>query len=161
MIRRCYSRKWQEKYPTYKGYKVCEEWWLFSSFKRWMKGQDWINKQINKDCIYPNSKVYSPENCTFVEVQLNKLLNYRTGVRGVLKQGVSLNPRGGYVAQCNNGKGKVLYIGTFPTEAQAYEAYVTYKHALILQVADEQEDIRVKNGLLLHAQILLDTLEDA
>ena len=29
MLRRCYDPKHQEKYPTYKGCKVCKEWWNF------------------------------------------------------------------------------------------------------------------------------------
>ena len=34
MLERCYSEKFQEKNPTYRGCSVCEEWLTFSNFKR-------------------------------------------------------------------------------------------------------------------------------
>lgn len=160
MVRRCYSLKWQDKYPNYKVFKVCKEWLTFTNFKTWMEQQCWQNSQLSKDVINPNSKVYSPENCVFVEGNVHKLLNYRSSARGTCKQGVATTPKGGYVAKCNNGTGKVVYIGAYPTEALAYEAYVNYKHNLILEVAAAQEDHRVRDGLLLHAKLLLDTLDD-
>lgn len=163
MIERGYSEKWKETHTTYKDVTVCEEWHTFSTFKLWMEKQDWVGKQLDKDIIVPNNKVYSPETCVFVSHRVNTLLLSCGSSRGLYKQGVTylkLSKENNFQARYNSA-GIRKHIGNFPTEDQAYEAYVTYKHALILQVADEQEDIRVKNGLLLHAQILLDTLEDA
>jgi len=40
MLKRGYSPKFQEKYPTYIGTTICSEWYTFSSFKRWMMEQD-------------------------------------------------------------------------------------------------------------------------
>lgn len=159
MIRRCYSSHSLLKHPTYKDCTVCEEWLTFSNFKRWMEKQDWKGKQLDKDIIIPNNKVYSPQTCVFVNHRVNKLLLDSGKSRGVYKQGVYIQ-NGKFIARCNNGTGGSNFLGHFPTEAQAYEAYVTYKHTLILQVANEQEDERVKNGLLLHAQLLLDTLNE-
>mgnify|MGYP000684030248 FL=1 len=162
MLRRGYSRKLKEKYSTYKDVTVCEDWYLFSKFHQWMEKQDWKDKHLDKDIVCPNNKVYSPETCVFVTGDINMLLINRGAARGKYCQGVNYHKGAGkFQATCNQGKGKQKYLGLFPTEALAYEAYVNYKHNLILEVADEQEDIRVKNGLLLHAQILLDTLEDA
>ncbi len=161
ILERGYCLKSKEKQPTYKDVSVCKEWHTFSNFRQWMEKQDWEDKQLDKDIIVPNNKVYSPETCVFVSSQINKLLTNSGARRGSYKQGVHFDKaRSKFLAQCNNGKGKKKNIGRFATESQAYEAYVTYKHALILKVANEQEDIRVKNGLLLHANILLESLND-
>lgn len=159
MIERGYSPRFKEKYPTYKDVTVCEEWHTFSNFRSWMEGQDWVGKQLDKDIIVPNNKVYSPETCAFVSSKVNNLLTDCGKSRGRYKQGVYME-KGKFRACCNNGMVKRKFLGYYPTEQLAYEAYVTYKHALILKVADEQEDIRVKNGLLLHADILLKTLDE-
>ena len=40
MLMRCYSTKFQERRPTYKGCSVSEEWKTFSNFRAWMEKQD-------------------------------------------------------------------------------------------------------------------------
>ncbi len=161
MIERGYPHRFKEKYPTYKDCTVCEEWHTFSNFRAWMEKQDWEGKQLDKDIILPDNKVYSPETCVFVSSNINNLLLDCGKSRGKYKQGVDINKdHGKFRVQCNKGVGNGKHVGYFPTEQQAYEAYVTYKHALILKVSSEQEDERVKNGLLLHADILLETLEE-
>lgn len=162
MLGRGYSEKYKEDHPSYKEVTVYPEWHLFSNFKKWMEQQDWRGKHLDKDIVCPNSKVYSPETCVFITGDVNMLLTDRGAARGQHKQGVCYyKQKGAFVAKCGmQNKGKQKYIGAFPTEALAYEAYVNYKHNLILEVAAEQEDHRVRDGLLLHAQILLDTLDD-
>ena len=49
MLTRCYSEKYQERHPTYKDCTVCEEWTTFSNFKKWMQGQDYQGKHLDKD----------------------------------------------------------------------------------------------------------------
>ena len=162
MVERGYSEKYKETRTTYKDVTICEEWHTFSNFRSWMEKQDWEGKQLDKDIILPNNKVYSPQTCVFVSSQVNTLLSDNGKSRGKYKQGVSFRKATGkFQAQCKNGAGKQKKLGYFPTEDLAYEAYVHYKYNLILKVAAEQEDIRVKNGLLLHAQLLLDTLDEA
>ena len=39
MLRRCYSKKSLESYPTYIGTNVCNEWLSATAFKKWMEQQ--------------------------------------------------------------------------------------------------------------------------
>lgn len=161
MLKRCYSIRYLEKYPTYKNCEVCKEWHTFSNFRQWMETQDWNGKQLDKDIILPNNKLYSPDTCVFVSSQVNSLLLDCGKSKGKCKQGVCFYKNSGkFLAHCRDSVGKKRHLGTFPTEQLAYEAYVTYKHALILKVSNEQEDERVKKGLILHANILLESLNE-
>ena len=159
MLQRCYDSNYHKTRPTYKEVAVCEDWHLFSKFRQWMVKQDWRGKHLDKDIVCPN-KVYSPETCVFITKEVNMLLLDSGATRGKYQQGVAYRKDcRKFQANCRS-VGKSKNLGLFPTEALAYEAYVNYKHNLILEVAAEQEDHRVRDGLLLHAQILLDTLED-
>ena len=60
MLKRCYSKKYLESYPTYFGTSVCSEWLSATAFKKWMEKQDWHGKCLDKDIIVPGNKLYSP-----------------------------------------------------------------------------------------------------
>ena len=66
MLKRCYDKSTQQKQKSYMTITVCEEWHTFSTFRLWMKTQDWKNKQIDKDLIVLSSKFYSPLTCCFI-----------------------------------------------------------------------------------------------
>lgn len=82
MIKRCYSEKYQEKNPTYKGCAVCEEWLYFSNFKRWVEEQDWKGKHLDKDFLVEGNKVYGPDTCVFMDGSLNTFTTLRAALRG-------------------------------------------------------------------------------
>ena len=63
MLKRCYSSKYQDKRPTYKGCSVSDEWLTFSVFKVWMEKQDWEGKQLDKDLLFEGNKIYSADTC--------------------------------------------------------------------------------------------------
>ncbi|MGL5803180.1 MAG: hypothetical protein ACRCX7_11400 [Cetobacterium sp.] len=67
MISRCYNVK-NERYSTYgaRGVYVCEEWKLFSNFKRWYDENYIEGYQIDKDIKVPGNLCYGPEFCMFV-----------------------------------------------------------------------------------------------
>jgi len=71
MIMRCYSLKWQSKYPTYKDCTMDKEWLLFSVFKKWMENQDWKGNQLDKDILIPGNKHYGVKSCVFVDRDTN------------------------------------------------------------------------------------------
>lgn len=154
MIERCYSKKFHKKHPTYKGCSVCQEWLIFSNFKKWMIEQDWRGLDLDKDIIKPDNKIYSPVNCCFITPSLNSLLTYRANKRGNWPQGVYWNKQNKKFRAQVNLKGRRIYLGLFNTPKSASEAYKEEKIKLILSEAEKQGDIRIANGLKLHAEIL-------
>ena len=103
MLERCYSPKYQEKYPTYKGCSVSEEWLTFSNFKRWMECQDFEGMQLDKDLLFNDNKVYSKETCVFVSSMVNSFTTDRGNDRGEWLIGASWhNGEGQFRSQCSN-----------------------------------------------------------
>ena len=102
MLQRCYSEKWQERYPTYKGCSVSEEWHTFSNFKAWMEKQQWEGKQLDKDILFEGNKVYSPEPCVFVTRKTNMFTTDRAA-RGSGLLGMHWDKeKAKFRAGCNN-----------------------------------------------------------
>lgn len=82
MLRRCYSKKFHEKYPTYEGVTVCDRWQCFQNFcedisklygyAQWKDNSGYeLDKDIicEADGIFP--KVYSMLTCMFVKKSEN------------------------------------------------------------------------------------------
>ena len=151
MLTRCYSPKWQEKEPTYKGCTVIEEWKIFSNFRNWMIEQDYEGKHLDKDIIVEGNKVYSPETCVFVPQEVNKFLNNHGNNRGDCPIGVSFNkPNGKFVSQCNNPFNKKReYLGRFTCPNEAHLAWKARKHELACMLAGSEyvDDPRVAEAL--------------
>lgn len=159
MLRRCYSEEWVERNPTYQGCSVCDEWLYYSNFRDWFYAQgDVSGKELDKDIYEPGNKVYSPETCTFVEKDLNALLNQRKNARGDTSQyiGVSkLAKSKKYQAFCKV-HGKNIYLGSFPTQEEASEAYRKHKIQYITEFIERESDQRIQSGLKKHIQLLKD-----
>lgn len=167
--KRCpYYQKWAEilhrvKYqpslelePTYKKVSISPEWQRFSSFKRWMKKQNWHGKELDKDILSGAEKIYSPETCCFIDHELNMLICMERNTPRHLPVGVyAMKQTKKYMAACRF-KGKSRYIGLFETVHQARHAYLEYKAILIKKYAYQQPDKRIAEGLLRHAEILLE-----
>lgn len=148
MIRRCYDINYHKNHPTYINCSVCEEWKSFDNFCNWIKNQSnylkWKNNSnfhIDKDILYKNNKIYSPNTCTLVPSNINCLFIKANAVRGKNPIGVSENYKnsGNYVARCgmNNGK-DILVIGEFNTPELAFQAYKIYKENLIKEIAKKE-----------------------
>ncbi len=82
MISRCYSKRTQQRSPTYKDVNVCERWHCFQNFCEDIKNlngyEDWKNLdgyELDKDIICEGRKIipkiYSPETCVFVKKKEN------------------------------------------------------------------------------------------
>lgn len=150
MLTRCYSTKFQERYPTYIGCTVAENWLTFSSFKAWMETQDWEGLQLDKDLLFEGNKVYSPETCVFISPMVNTFTNDRAAKRGEWLIGVVLHkPAGKFRAHCRNPlTGKKEYLGYFDCELEAHGAWRKRKLELAHELAAIQTDPRVAKALI-------------
>lgn len=153
MLKRCYSKKLQAKYPTYIGCIVCDEWLTFSNFKSWMETQDWVGKQLDKDLLVVGNKIYAPETCVFVARMTNTFILDHGADRGEWPIGVTFDKWvGKFRAQCSNPFGNTAYeirgyISYFNCPNAAHLAWKKRKHELALQLADLQTDERVAKAL--------------
>ena len=149
MLKRCYSKKFLESYPSYIGTSVCSEWLSASAFKKWMEQQDWQGKCLDKDIIAPKSKLYSPETSAFVLEATNLFVTASGASRGEYPIGVSLYKRTGrYSAKCGNHfSGEYEHLGYFSTPEEAHESWRKRKHELAQLVAAREVDPRVVEAL--------------
>lgn len=149
MLKRCYSAKYQDKYPTYKGCSVCNDWLYYSNFKNWYDENyyeiDNQTSQLDKDILVKDNKVYSPNTCMFVPQFINKLFTKRQKTRGELPIGVCYHKAiKKYQAQLRiykNGKSTLKHLGCYNTPNEAFEVYKQAKEDYIKEVADEYKDI--------------------
>ena len=149
MIMRCYSTKYQEQRPTYKGCSVSKEWLTFSNFRTWMMIQDWQDNQLDKDILFEGNKVYSPETCVFVTPMVNTFTIDSGSARGEWLIGANWNKRGKFQSICCNPfTKKKEHLGRFDSEQEAHEAWLKRKLELAYELAAIQEDPRVAEALI-------------
>lgn len=144
MVSRCYSKNVQKRQPYYKGCKVCDEWLLFSNFKKWMETQDWEGKQLDKDLLVRGNRVYSPETCVFIDRKINSFVLERSASRGEYLIGVCKYKRDKSFIARGNG----VYLGSFKTELEAHLCWLTHKLEKAKLLASEQTDLRVAKALI-------------
>ena len=135
MLHRCFSDKYKNKHRTYSECTISDDWVYFSSFRDWMKDQDYVGRDLDKDILIPGNKVYSRETCLFVPQDINKILLDTKSVRGEYPVGVNIHKKTGkYMARCNNGA-KRVYLGLFSDMNEAHSAYKEFKVSLIKEKA--------------------------
>lgn len=119
MIWRCYCST-SNKTKCYEGCYVCEEWLVYSNFRKWFKEQSDYKEgyQLDKDILVKGNKVYSPETCCFVPQEINTAILLRKGEKYNLPHGVSYDKRKGkYIGHGTHCKRK--YFDN-PNDAHAY-----------------------------------------
>ena len=138
MMERGYSPKLKEKHPTYRDCSVCEEWYDFQVFAKWYTLQEFYGHgySLDKDLLVKGNKLYSPETCTLLPRGLNSMLSApnksKSGLMlGVRKEGTRYSSRIGL------GSFGRKYLGSFNTEIEAHEAYVTARERYIKNKALE------------------------
>ena len=139
MMRRCYDPKYHEKKPTYKGCKVCEEWWNFQVFAEWYYSHFYeVGNEImtlDKDILHKGNKVYSPKTCVFTPQFINVLFTKRDNERGELPIGVTKNGNKFQARLSKNGK--QILLGSYTSPNEAFLAYKKAKEEYIKEVAEE------------------------
>jgi hypothetical protein len=139
MLQRCYDPKWHEKYPTYIGCYVSEDWKLFSNFKKWFDENYIEGYQLDKDILNIRNREYSENNCVFVSGQLNKVFNDRGSARGDYPQGVVWHKRHErYQAQITIN-GKKHYLSYETSIAAAHYEYLFHKNLQLSAMIDNKK----------------------
>ena len=151
MIKRCYDAYYINKNPTYINCYVCEEWHNFQNFAKWYEENVYnCNNErmcLDKDILYKNNKIYSPETCIIVPHKINVLFIKCDKVRGEYPVGVAYHkPSNNLRVQCGvfeNEKTKIKHLGHFPLNRpfQAFYTYKVFKENYIKEVADEYKDL--------------------
>lgn len=144
ILERCYSNKFQEKYPTYKNCNVSEEWHNFQNFAKWYENNyykvEGERMDLDKDILVKHNKIYSPDTCMFVPHTINMLFTKRQNYRGESVIGTSPF-QGKYKVYCHlinpkTGKSESEYLGYYETQGKAFEVYKYYKEKNIKEIAD-------------------------
>lgn len=142
MLQRCYSIKFLDKHPTYKGCTVCDEWLFYGNFKKWYNENYYkINDEIiclDKDILYKGNRIYSPDTCVFTPQRINSLFTKRQNHRGDFPIGVYYNKRVcQFVALCKDINLEQVNLGKYNTEIEAFIAYKKFKERTIKKVANK------------------------
>lgn len=153
MLFRCYSLSCHNNQHYYSDCSVSKDWLHFMKFRGWMEQQDWLGKDLDKDIITPGNKVYSSEKCVFVSATINSMLSREKETRGFYFDKSTKK----YRVDMNNNSESV-YLGRYDTPEEASTVYLKAKTAHIIEIAQKQTDPRIKNGLMLHAELMLKKL---
>lgn len=150
MIERCYSKRYHEKNPTYIDCSIDKNWFYFSNFRSWMVTKDYLDKQLDKDLLFPGNKVYSPETCVFISSKINTFILDCCLCRGKWPIGVNyLERTKKFIARCRNPfTGKKEHIGCFKDPNDAHIAWKARKYEYARKLASLENDTRIKNALL-------------
>jgi hypothetical protein len=141
---RCYSVKLHEKYPSYIGCSVCDEWKNFNTFYKWYQENYYeveingkkSNMDLDKDIIHKGNKVYSPDICVYVPHEINTLFLSCKKMRGEYPLGVSWDSsKNRFRAETQKRK-----LGTFKTVEQAFAAYKREKEKIIKELAKKYKE---------------------
>jgi hypothetical protein len=136
MQTRCFNPK---RYETYRDAEC--EFRDFPAFVDWSvtqigyKNLDW---HLDADALRDGVKIYSPSTCVFIPQALNKFFrDYRD--KG-LPVGVKPNGKK-FQALCNDSSEKKVYIGTYPSPEEAFQAYKTFKEATARELASKYQHL--------------------
>ncbi len=145
MITRCYSDKYKDKFPTYNGVSVCDEWRSFMAFRKWWLDSHVEGWHLDKDLL-SDERHYSPSTCIYIPNWLNLFLSNGGASRGKYPIGVSIDENTGrFCARCKSvfsgGNG---YIGKFGTADEAYQAWLKRKLAIALELKPMMDSIDLR-----------------
>jgi hypothetical protein len=152
MLKRCYSKPYLEKWPTYIGCSVSDNFKYYHLFRAWCQTQVGFGKeeyQLDKDLLKKGNKLYSEDTCVFIPSVINYILLKTAAGRGLLPIGVTKHGKG-FRAMCNI-YGKAKSLGTFDTPELAFEAYKLTKENHIKDIALKYKDFidtRAFNALI-------------
>lgn len=140
MLGRCYSKRCQEKQPTYKGVSVCDDWKCFQNFAKWYYSNYVEDFHLDKDIICPDCKIYSPETCCFVPQEINVFFISTQSVRTELPLGVTKHKN---KFRARYGRDR-KHIGLFSTLEDAFFAVKNKKEQHAKEMAEKYKSVLPK-----------------
>lgn len=138
---RCYSVGAYKLHPSYLDCGVSGDFVYFSKFNDWYISQIGYQQafEVDKDLLEKGNREYHPDKCILLPKEINSFLRTRKKSRGNLPIGVTKNKFGSYIAQLNDGLGKI-HLGSFSTPEQAFQAYKHAKENHIKLLAEKYRD---------------------
>lgn len=139
ILTRCYGVV-HTKRASYANCSVCDEWLLFSNFRKWFDDPTNGYKKgyhIDKDILVKGNRVYSPDTCCFVPPEINTLIVKHDATRGDLPIGVAKVSDGHKYRAILRVRGKYITLGRFDTPEQAFAAYKEAKEKHIQKMATQ------------------------
>jgi hypothetical protein len=148
MLERCYDVDVQAKHPTYTRCVVCNEWHNYQNYSKWYNDNYYEIEgevmEVDKDILIKNNKIYSPNNCVIVPSSINCLFTKNNALRGKYPIGVYFKLESNkFVAQCSipySKNRKVITLGYYSTEIEAFNAYKQFKEEIIKNIADKYKN---------------------
>ena len=144
MLSRCYNDAYKNKYPTYEGCEVSDNFKYYEYFYEWCHNQIGFGIEgfeLDKDLPIKGNKVYSESTCVFIPKEINLALTKSDKIRGEYLIGVCWHKRGkAFVAQVSKNTGKREHLGSFNTEIEAFNAYKIAKEIYVKELADKWKD---------------------
>lgn len=148
VLHRCCSNDTKRMNSTYADCSICDEWLLFSNFKKWFDSHYVEGWEIDKDILVKGNKLYSPSTCCFVPQHINVVFAKSNKRRGNCCIGVTKHGSGfRAMIRINNIHHN---LGTFRKEEDAFNVYKIEKEKHIKQLAEQYKDqleSRVYNAL--------------
>ena len=141
MLQRCYSDKALKRNPTYMPCYVCEEWHEYYNFKVWFEQNYYTIEdeimEIDKDILFKNNKIYSPETCIFLPHCINSIFCKTDAKRGKYPIGVSYHKRIGKFSSYCTINNQRIHLGYHNTSEDAFNTYKSFKEQYIKRIADK------------------------
>jgi len=135
ILYRCYDKRSWTHHPTYQECSVVKEWFNFQNFAKWVIENYKTGYELDKDILVRNNKIYGPDTCCFVPMEINTALPNHKSTRGKYPLGVT---------KCNNyflskisRNGKATSLSTFNTIEKAFNCYKTAKEIQLKELANK------------------------
>ncbi len=164
---RCYSPVSLKNRPTYELTEVCDEWKLYSNFKKWYISNYIEGYFLDKDIIDGTSHIYSPYTCSFVPNIINCCILDGNSKNSNLPIGVHYRPKGKdmvnefsnpYQARLWKYKKRVS-LGCYPTPYDAHKAWQFGKKEYLIELINDYSD-KVTPEVVVGLQRRIDLLTD-
>lgn len=137
VLRRCYWEESFKKSPSYRGCSVCDEWLTLSNFKAWFENPKNGYREgyhLDKDVLVKGNRVYSPETCCFLPIELNSLFTSRKYERGEYPIGVT-KKNNKFQVRLSTHTNPYGYLGVYDTPEEAFAVYKSAKEQYIKELA--------------------------